>query len=93
MSIDIQAKNIFICDTSKEILQDSLEKIEKERTILNKFPDCKLHPLIIEEELWCFKPESLDLIISNHNLHWVNDLQIALLRFLDSLKPDGAFIG
>ena len=67
-----------------------LKNLEK---FSEKYPKCKVHPLIIEEELWCFKPETLDLIISNHNLHWVNDLQVAFLRFLDSLKPDGAFIG
>ena len=49
--------------------------------------------MVVEEEIWCFKPETLDLIISHHNLHWVNNLEVSFVRILDSLKPDGAFIG
>jgi SAM-dependent methyltransferase len=38
------------------------------------------------------RPEGLDLIISNSNLHWVNDLEGSLQAFRDSLKPDGVFL-
>src|SRR6185369_10730228 len=38
-------------------------------------------PSLIADEEWLpFKPASLDLILSNLNLHWVNDLPGALLQ-------------
>lgn len=50
-------------------------------------------PLAIEEELWPFKNDSLDLIFTSLSLQWTNDLQVALARQLASLVPDGAMIG
>jgi SAM-dependent methyltransferase len=50
-------------------------------------------PLAIEEELWPFKNDSLDLIFTSLSLQWTNDLQVALARQLASLIPDGAMIG
>lgn len=44
------------------------------------------------EEFLPIKPKSLDLIISNLNLHTVNDLPGALLQIKQSLKDDGLFI-
>lgn len=45
----------------------------------------------MDEEFWPFKDDSLDLIINNMNMHWVNDLSVALSRMLSSLKEDGNF--
>lgn len=36
--------------------------------------------------------EEYDLIVSNMNLHWFNDVPSALSNFHNSLVPDGAFI-
>lgn len=47
----------------------------------------------MEEELWPFDENSLDLIVSNLNMHWVNEMQVALTRMHESLKPDGTIIG
>lgn len=44
------------------------------------------------EEFLPVKPKSLDLVISNLNLHSVNDLPGALLQIKQSLKDDGLFI-
>ncbi|MBL4602468.1 MAG: methyltransferase domain-containing protein, partial [Emcibacteraceae bacterium] len=46
-----------------------------------------------DEEFLSFKNQSLDLILSCLNLHWVNDLPGALVQILRSLKPDGLFLG
>lgn len=27
------------------------------------------------------------------NLHWVNDLQVVLIKWLESLEPDGTLVG
>jgi len=44
------------------------------------------------EEFLPIKPKSLDLVISNLNLHSVNDLPGTLLQIRQSLKDDGLFI-
>lgn len=45
-----------------------------------------------DEEFLPIKDESLDLILSNLSLHWVNDLPGALAQIRRSLKPDGLFL-
>ena len=44
------------------------------------------------EEFLPVKPKSLDLVVSNLNLHSVNDLPGTLLQIKQSLKDDGLFI-
>lgn len=46
-----------------------------------------------DEEFFPFKNQSLDLILSCLSLHWVNDLPGSLIQFLQSLMPDGLFLG
>jgi len=46
-----------------------------------------------DEEFLPFRPQSLDLVISNLNLHWVNDLPGCLAQIMQALKPDGLFLG
>lgn len=45
-----------------------------------------------DEEALPFKEESLDLVLSNLALHWVNDLPGALIQINRALKPDGLFL-
>ncbi|MGA0394475.1 MAG: methyltransferase domain-containing protein [Rhodospirillales bacterium] len=49
--------------------------------------------LVSDEEWLPFADQSLDLIISCLNLHWVNDLPGALTQIRRALKPDGLFLG
>ncbi len=44
------------------------------------------------DEFLPFAPNSMDLILSNLNLHSVNDLPGALLQIKNCLKPDGLFL-
>lgn len=46
-----------------------------------------------DEEALPFADGSFDLILSNLNLHWVNDLPGALIQARRALKPDGLFLG
>ncbi|WP_417320793.1 methyltransferase domain-containing protein [Emcibacter sp.] len=46
-----------------------------------------------DEEFLPYQTESLDLVLSNLSLHWVNDLPGSLLQIRNSLKPDGLFLG
>lgn len=45
-----------------------------------------------DEEDLPFKDNSIDIFISNLNLHWVNDLPKCLSKIIASLNPDGVFI-
>ena len=46
-----------------------------------------------DEEALPLGPASVDLVIANLSLHWVNDLPGALAQIRYALKPDGFFLG
>lgn len=46
----------------------------------------------MDEEFLPFQAQSFDLVISNFNLHWVNDLPGTLLQIKNILRPDGLFL-
>ena len=48
--------------------------------------------LTSDEEFLPFKAQSLDLVVSNLSLHWVNDLPGAFTQIRRALKPDGLFL-
>lgn len=48
--------------------------------------------LVADEEIIPFKTASLDGVVSNLALHWVNDLPGALIQIKTALKPDGLFM-
>ncbi|MEO3389338.1 methyltransferase domain-containing protein [Mesorhizobium sp. CAU 1741] len=48
--------------------------------------------LVATDELLPFEPESLDLVVSLHSLHEVNDLPGMLIQIRRSLRPDGLFL-
>lgn len=48
--------------------------------------------LAVDEERLSFAPSSLDAVISNLALHWVNDLVGTLIQVRMALKPDGLLL-
>lgn len=48
--------------------------------------------VVADEELFPFREEAFDLVVSALNLQWVNDVPGALVQIRRGLKPDGAFI-
>lgn len=48
--------------------------------------------LAADEEALPFRAASLDLVLSNLSLHWVNDLPGAFVQVRQALKPDGLFL-
>ncbi|HYD18440.1 MAG TPA: methyltransferase domain-containing protein [Patescibacteria group bacterium] len=48
--------------------------------------------VVADEEFLPFKTCSLDAVISNLSLHWVNDLPGAMVQIRQALKPDGLFL-
>ena len=50
-------------------------------------------PRLVADEEWLpFAPASLDLVLSNLSLHWVNDLPGALAQIRAALRPDGLLL-
>jgi SAM-dependent methyltransferase len=47
----------------------------------------------LDEEALPFGAETLDLVLANLSLHWVNDLPGTLAQVRYALKPDGLFLG
>ena len=52
----------------------------------------QLYHVVDEEGSLPFAPASLDLIVSNLDMHWVNDLPAFMKRCRIALKPDGVFL-
>ena len=48
--------------------------------------------MVCDEEALPFVECHFDLVLSNLNLHWVNDLPGSLVQILNTLKPDGLFM-
>ncbi len=48
--------------------------------------------IVVDEEFLPLAKGSVDAIVSNLNLHWVNDLPGALLQIKQALKADGMFM-
>lgn len=100
--LDVVPKRLFLCDLNLDLLKSQLAEVRKVadprfRVIsFNEDADdnyINLVPLCCEEELWPFPDESLQLIVSNLHLHWVNELQVVLQKWHESLIPDGAVLG
>jgi len=51
--------------------------------------------VVCDEEKWLekFSENSFDLIVSNMQLHWINELEQTLRQFNTSLMADGVFMG
>jgi SAM-dependent methyltransferase len=54
--------------------------------------EAKVFKVVGDEELLPLAPRSVDLIVSNLSLHWVNDLPGCLIQIRHSLKDDGLFL-
>ncbi|KAL3278973.1 hypothetical protein HHI36_016491 [Cryptolaemus montrouzieri] len=74
---------LILCDVSKYNLEAASSTVED---------DIKIKKKILDEENIEFKSNSLDLVLSNLNLHWVNDLPRAFKQILKALKEDGVFL-
>ena len=48
--------------------------------------------VLLDEELLPFKEESIDIVISNLSLHWVNHLPLTLKQILNCLREDGVLL-
>jgi NADH dehydrogenase [ubiquinone] 1 alpha subcomplex assembly factor 5 len=85
-------ETLIECDVSPFAVQNSIIRAS-ERSIDGKFHNVtSTYSLVCDEEFLPFKEKQFDIVLSNMNLHWVNDLPSALKQIKDCLKPDGVFL-
>ena len=72
-------EKVFIVGSSPAQLEECERSMKKFR------PYLEAHYLLGESEIWPFRPQSLDLVVSNLNLHLSNDIGASLSRILESL--------
>lgn len=62
---------------------------------MEKDKDLKVKPIRIcaDEEHLPFADDTFDLVLSNCQLHWVNDLPGTFAQIKRVLKDDGLFLG
>ncbi|CAK92966.1 unnamed protein product (macronuclear) [Paramecium tetraurelia] len=102
---NLQPKTIYLCDIDLDFLEQSLQQLNNDEQLRGKFQIQKVSemnsqgnktivvPICCDEDFWPFLDGHLQLIVSNMNLHWVNDLQVVLIKWLESLEPDGTLVG
>eukprot|EP01117_Protostelium_nocturnum_P015004 TRINITY_DN5775_c0_g1_i1.p1 TRINITY_DN5775_c0_g1~~TRINITY_DN5775_c0_g1_i1.p1 ORF type:complete len:360 (+),score=106.88 TRINITY_DN5775_c0_g1_i1:129-1208(+) len=78
-------KKLFQMDSSSLLLNRDIE-------LDNQLPNFKPIRIVGDEEYLPFADSSLDLVISNMSLHWVNDLPATFHQIKRALRPDGLFL-
>ncbi|XP_075214802.1 arginine-hydroxylase NDUFAF5, mitochondrial isoform X2 [Lycorma delicatula] len=84
---------------SKNVLKDSVEKLilcdmspAQLEQASSPEDGVQVERLVVDEEDLPFEENSVDLVVSNLALHWVNNLPGALSQILRCLVNDGAFL-
>lgn len=79
---DVELKHLYMSDLSPSMLETAQtpENIESTKIVID------------EEKPFPLESKSLDLVISNLNLHWVNNLPGCLREINRVLKEDGVFL-
>ncbi|KAM3140915.1 hypothetical protein pb186bvf_006926 [Paramecium bursaria] len=102
MPQNISPNKIYLCDLQPQLLENTIRKIVDSKTLSNyairPFDEVQddvntIIPICCDEEFWPFEENKLDLIVSNLHLHWVNEIQVVMSKWSDSLIPDGMLIG
>lgn len=78
-------KELICCDVS-QVIADQANCLDE---------NVSLKRIIVDEEALsdAIEPASVDLVISNLTLHWVNDLPRCFDEIMKILKNDGVFMG
>ena len=83
--LEIGARNSFL--GKKIAALKNAQKLVQTDLAINFQPN-----VVMDDEYSCFKEQSFDLIISNLNLHFVNDILQNLVSVKKILKPGGMFV-
>ncbi|KAN0023360.1 hypothetical protein ACTFIU_011530 [Dictyostelium citrinum] len=82
----------YMVESSKELLyRDDLENNNNNNNS-NKIKPTKILVNSLEDKIEGIEDQSLDLIISNLSLHWINDLPGVFGGLKRLLKPNGVFL-
>ena len=82
MGDDIQnIEKIFIIDYSTSQLERAKKVLDK---YFQNYENLETYYMIVDHDLWPFKPKTLDLIVDNLSLHLCSDVQVSLKRLLIS---------
>ena len=83
-----EIKELYVCDHTKISLDQSMKELNEEY----KDSSLKIIPRLVDEENWDFEEKTLDGIVSNMQMHWVNYFDSTFHKLHQSLKPDGLLI-
>ncbi|GFR67906.1 arginine-hydroxylase NDUFAF5, mitochondrial [Elysia marginata] len=78
-------------DTVETVYQCDLSPAMLEQAAVS--PDAQTHKMVVDEECLPFEESSVDLVVSNLSLHWVNNLPGCLAQIRHILKNDCALVG
>lgn len=84
------SKNIGPEITDELILCESSEKLLEH--CVGPKNGVQVKKMVVDEEKLPFAPNSIDAIVSNLSLHWVNDLPCTFYQIFHALKNDGVFL-
>jgi SAM-dependent methyltransferase len=84
-------RTLHLCDSCPEALQRTRDYWAAHSSSIPAGREHVYHELDEEGSL-PFAPASVDLIVSNLDMHWINDLPGFLKRCKQALKPDGVFL-
>ncbi|KAJ1961574.1 hypothetical protein IWQ62_003816 [Dispira parvispora] len=92
---------VIQCDASPRMLyRDQHQElrsrngvVEGEEEIEGEGEPVNVEYRVMDEEKLDFKENSVEAIVSNLSLHWVNDLRGTLVQIRRALVPDGMFLG
>jgi SAM-dependent methyltransferase len=91
--LEVVKKTFPVVVTLGGFLDTHLRQRQGTAQIISMDTSFKMKPAVVaDEEFLPFRAASLDAVVSNMNLHWVNDLPGALLQIKQALKPDGLFL-
>uniref|UniRef100_A0A023F7U5 Arginine-hydroxylase NDUFAF5, mitochondrial n=1 Tax=Triatoma infestans TaxID=30076 RepID=A0A023F7U5_TRIIF len=76
-------ENLIMCDMSESMLEKAVLPEES----------VKVSKIVVDEEDLPFEENSMDMVMSNLSLHWVNNLPGTFAQVLKCLKNDGVFLG
>ncbi|XP_059608963.1 arginine-hydroxylase NDUFAF5, mitochondrial [Phlebotomus argentipes] len=97
VGVDLGTNRGFV---SRHILADTVEHLimcEMSPTMLSQAtstPGVRVTKTEVDEEVFSesIEDDSVDLVISNLSLHWINDLPGCFVRIMKCLRPDGVFM-
>ncbi|KAJ1660401.1 hypothetical protein IWQ61_000657 [Dispira simplex] len=96
------ADTIIQCDVSPRMLyRDQYQELSSRNAATEGEVDAEneedepvnIEYRVMDEEKLDFAENSVEAIVSNLSLHWVNDLPGALIQIRRALVPDGMFLG